>query len=91
MRRMSALLVVGLLAPGITLAQNQPVAEIGTNLGVTIQNASGNTLTLVGVPGEGILGQSTLYATFFAGEAVMVEPQLAFNILASGGDADHAA
>jgi hypothetical protein len=59
---------------------------VPTNLGVTIESAGGSNLTQFGVPGQGILGQATMYATFFAGQAVLVEPQLALNVISSEGE-----
>ncbi|HKI94430.1 MAG TPA: outer membrane beta-barrel protein [Gemmatimonadales bacterium] len=73
------------LVPTVALAQGRPVAEIGTRLGVTIEHASGSTLTEFGVPGAGILAQPTIYATFFAGPNVFIEPDLAFNLASGGG------
>ncbi len=78
-------LLAALLIPTVAAAQEKPLVEIGTNLGLTIQSSGGTTLTQFGIPGQGILGQPIIYATFFAGEAVMVEPQIALNLLSSGG------
>ncbi len=86
MSRSTQLLLVGLLVPSLAAAQGKAVAEIGTNLGVGIQSSGGATLTHFGVPGQGILGQPTIYASFFAGDAVLVEPQVALNILSSEGE-----
>lgn len=85
MIRLTRILLAMLLLPAVAAAQEPPVAEIGTNFGLVVQSGGGNTLTHFGVPGQGILGQPTVYATFFAAEAFMVEPQLALNILSGGG------
>ena len=85
MSRMSHIILCALVVPAVAFAQGKPVVEIGTNLGVTVSSANGSTLTHVGVPGGGILGLSTLYATFFAGPSMMVEPQVALNVFSGGG------
>lgn len=79
------LLAVLLLLPAAAAAQEVPVAEVGTNLGLVVQSGGGSTLTHFGIPGQGILGQPTVYATFFAADVYMIEPQLALNILSGGG------
>lgn len=86
MLRMCRALSVVLLIPALAVAQGKPVVEIGTNLGVAIQSGNGASLTHFGIPGQGILGQPTLYASFFAGERLVVEPQVALNILSSDGE-----
>ncbi len=86
MVRRTLLLLATLLMPHFATAQDKAVVEIGTRLGVAIQSSGGSTLTHFGVPGQGILGQPTIYATFFAGSAVLIEPQVAFNLLSSEGE-----
>lgn len=82
--------VVALLAaagvPGAAAAQGRPVAELGTSAGVVVENAGGSTLTYFGIPGEGILGQPTLYASIFTASGIMLEPQAALNILSASGN-----
>lgn len=85
MRSLSIWVVVAAFVPGLTVAQDRSVAEIGTSLGLTIQSAGGNTLTHFGIPGQGILGQPTIYASIFTRGGLLVEPQVAFNLLSSGG------
>jgi hypothetical protein len=66
-------------------AQN-PSAEIGTSLGVTILSQAGTSLTHLGVPaGSGPLVQPSLYATIFTSPSVMFEPQLSVVSLSSQG------
>jgi hypothetical protein len=85
MNRISQLLLAAMVLPSLAIGQSQPLAEIGTNLGVTISKAGGESITHFGVPGQGMLGQPMLYATFFPGRSVMLEPQLALNIYSGGG------
>lgn len=73
------------LLPATVSAQGRPFVEVGTNLGVTIQKVGGFSRTHFGIPGEGILGQPTLYASFFPAGTFMVEPQVALNVVSSGG------
>lgn len=72
--------------PAMAAAQSRPVAEFGTSAGLSIQHASGTTVTYFGAPGAGILGQPTLYASIFSGQRLMLEPQVALNIISSGGN-----
>lgn len=67
-------------------AQERPVVEIGTSLGASILSANGSSVTTFGIPGQGILGQSTLYGTFFTGSGLMLEPQLALSLVSSEGE-----
>lgn len=85
MFKMLRALAVLTLAPSLAVAQGRPIVEIGTRLGATIQHVTGSTLTEISVPGAGILGQPTIYATFFATPEVFVEPDVAFNVITGGG------
>ncbi len=85
MFRTAYLALAALGMPALAAAQGRPVVEIGTKLGVTIESVSGASLTHFGAPGQGILGQPTIYASFFAGRALLVEPEVALNIISSGG------
>lgn len=80
-----ALLAIAVL-PTVVAAQGRPVAEFGTSAGVVVENAGGSTLTYFGIPGEGILGQPTLYASIFTAGGIVFEPQVALNILSSSGN-----
>lgn len=73
-----------IFVPTMAAAQGRPIVEIGTNLGFTIQSAGG-TLTHFGIPGEGILGQPTIYASIFGASKLFVEPQVALNVISGGG------
>ena len=86
MKPINLALLAALGVPSLVAAQGKPVVEIGTGLGVSIVSGGGTTVTHFGVPGQGILGQPTIYATFFAGKSVLVEPQMALNVLSSGGE-----
>jgi hypothetical protein len=85
MRAVPALLVAIYLGATTGAAQAKPAGEIGTSLGVTILSASGQSVTRIGVPGNGIQASPALYATFFTSPSVMIEPQLAFTSLSGGG------
>lgn len=80
---------IGMLAlvPSIAIAQQRPLVEIGTRLGATVEDVSGQTTTYLGVPGAGILAQPTIYASFFATPNIMVEPEVAFNLITGSGTA----
>ncbi len=85
MRRVNlAVLLVAVASVNTAGAQQEPIIELGTTLGVSILDAGGS-VTFFGVPGAGLLGQGTLYGTIMAGSSVMVEPQLALNIISSSG------
>lgn len=86
MKHAVRLWVTGLLVPAVSVAQERAVAEVGTNLGITIQDSGGPSLTHFGIPGEGILGQPTIYVSFFPGDALLAEPQVTMNILFSDGN-----
>ncbi len=75
-----------LLFPVMAVAQEKPFVEIGTSLGASILSANGSSITAFGIPGQGILGQSTIYGTFFTGTGLMLEPQVALNIISSEGE-----
>jgi hypothetical protein len=87
MRRAAALLFVTCSAATAASAQRQnPSAEIGTSLGVTILSQSGTSVTYVGVPAAGgPLAQPSIYATIFTSPSVMFEPQVSFLSISSGG------
>ncbi|NOT07197.1 MAG: hypothetical protein HOP28_03235 [Gemmatimonadales bacterium] len=85
MVRTTSAVLLALALPTVALAQGRPVVEIGTSLGVSIVNSDGNSVAHFGIPGQGILGQPTIYASFFAGSSVLLEPQVALNVLSGGG------
>jgi len=74
-----------LLIPAVAGAQRNGV-EVGTNLGLSVIGADGATATQIGVPGGGMLGQPSIYASFFPGSHMMVQPQVAFQRLSGGGE-----
>ena len=86
MSRLAGLLSFALALPAVASAQGRPVVEIGTNLGISILDAGGNSATFFGIPGQGILAQPAIHATIFSGRSLMLEPQLAFNLISSGGE-----
>lgn len=85
-RRIASHLGCALLLPTLVVAQERPALEVGTNVGVSILSANGTSVTTIGVPGQGILGQSTIYGTFFAGSGWMLEPQVALSVISSEGE-----
>ena len=84
MPRITAVLAA-LLLPAATVAQEGVTVEIGTGLGAAILT-NGGTLTHIGLPGAGIIGQAPLYATFIFGGGIMVQPEISFNILTGEGE-----
>jgi hypothetical protein len=71
----------------LTAQAKTPSTEVGTSLGLTILSAPGTRgVTQFGLPGEGIQASPTLYATFFTSPSVMIEPQIAFSLLAGSGN-----
>ena len=86
MTRMTCALLATLVIPTLAGAQGKPVAEIGTGAGLTIMSSNGESVTRFGLPGHGIAGQPTIYASFFAGKSLFVEPQVSLNILSSDGE-----
>jgi hypothetical protein len=85
MSRLTYVVLAALVLPTVAAAQEAPVAEIGTNAGLVVQSGGGTSVTQFGIPGQGILGQPTLYATFFTADVFMIEPQLALNTVSGGG------
>ena len=65
-------------------AQEKPFVEIGTNVGVTVLTHDESTRTYIGIPGQGSLGQPSMYVSFFAGDPVLIEPQVALFVVHSG-------
>ncbi len=80
MRTLVMLLAASLFVASDALAQGNGQVEIGTALGMTLELPDeGDTEVAVGLPGAGtLIGLPSMYATFFASPAVMVEPQLYF-------------
>lgn len=69
------------------IGQQKPSVELGGQiLGVTTLLESGERLTVIGLPGAGLTGQSMLYASFFPSEALIVEPEFSFWSLSSDGE-----
>ena len=87
LRLLTALGVLTIGGTGAAAAQAKTSAEVGTSVGVTILSVSGGggSITHVGIPGDGLQASPTIYATLFASPSVMVEPQVAFTLLSSGG------
>lgn len=85
MRRMSVIVSTLSLAGSLAAAQRQTTVEVGTLVGVTILSQSGNSVTHVGIPGDGIQASPTLYASFFLSPSLFLEPQLAFTSISSNG------
>jgi len=86
MFRFTRWFLVPMVVPTIATAQGNPVVEIGTSLGVAITSAHGSSVTHFGIPGQGLLGQPTVYATLFAGRTATIEPQVALSIISSEGE-----
>lgn len=86
MRTLAALLSCSLLGATVVAAQENPGAEIGTSLGVTILSQSGTSVTHIGIPaGLGPVAQPSIYATIFASPSVTIEPQVGFSHVSSSG------
>jgi hypothetical protein len=86
MKKLAAVLAMAaLLVPAAVQAQGETTIEIGTGIGASIL-ANGGTLTHIGAPGAGIVGQAPLYASFFFGRGMMVQPEMSLNILSGGGE-----
>jgi hypothetical protein len=84
MRIATVLVTTLFLVPTIARAQSGTTIEIGTGVGASILT-DGGTLTLIGAPGAGIVGQAPLYASFFFGRGMMVQPEMSLNILTGEG------
>ena len=82
MRRLSAiLLAASLLATTPAFAQ----VEIGAKMGGTLAFGGGDSQFIVGVPGTGLLlAMPSVYVSFIAGQAFMIEPQVVFQYNAAG-------
>ena len=80
MRTVVTLLALSALISSNSFAQDKRFVEVGTAFGVTLSIPDdGDTEVFAGVPGAGtFIGFPSLYATFFATPALMIEPQLYF-------------
>jgi len=85
MRRFSTVVVALYTMGTAASAQAAPSVEVGTLVGLTILSRSGTSVTYFGIPGDGIQALPTVYATFLANRYVMVEPQVVFTRISSGG------
>jgi len=88
MKKLAAVLTFAVLIP--CMAHAQTTVEIGSGIGAAINFENGSTLTQIGVPGPGagvygLLGQAPLYASFFVGDGMMIQPEVAFNLLTGEG------
>jgi hypothetical protein len=83
-------LVAVLVTMTAPLAHAQPRAEIGASLINGVFDLTDDGGATVGIPsgGFGILANPGVYASFFVGERVAIEPQIGF-IWASNGDSAH--
>ena len=81
MRTVSAMLLLSSLSAGFLHAQRPAKVDVGIHAGATILiPSSGSSEYVLGLPGGGgVFGLlPPVYATFFAGPNLMVEPQVAF-------------
>lgn len=76
MRTIRILAAMLLLISAGAYAQEKPVVEIGTSAGAVIEMEEDETLTIAGIPGQGVLSQPVIYATLFAGEHIFIEPRI---------------
>lgn len=74
------------LAPALAAAQTMSVVEIGTRAGGTFINDASGTYSIFSVPGSGILAQPGVYATLFAPNHMMLEPELSASVGSGGGN-----
>jgi len=81
---MGALLLIGIGAVQIS-AQTRPRFEIGTQAGLSIMSAGGETVTTIGAPGGGFGGSPAIYAVLYGSSTVAFEPRLGFNRTSSDG------
>jgi hypothetical protein len=85
MTRASLFLLTLILIPTVGSAQN-PIVEIGAGLGATATSGEGSSLTGIGVSDQGARFHPTLYASFFAGDALVIEPQFGLAVGSSEGE-----
>lgn len=81
MRTAHVVLVFAALPTLSVAAQERPKVDVGIHAGATILIPSaGGAEYIIGIPGGGSLGGQfpAIYATFFVGGSLMVEPQVAF-------------
>lgn len=80
MRTLVMALVAILFVSTAALAQGKSQVEVGTALGMTLEIPDdGDTEVTVGLPGAGtLIGLPSVYVTFLATPAVMIEPQFYF-------------
>jgi hypothetical protein len=84
------LLLAAALMAAPSAAQAQPSAEIGASLMSATFGLGDDDLTTFGVPsgGFGILNPG-VYASFFIGSYVAVEPQLSFSWVSEGDESEY--
>ncbi|UCF41583.1 MAG: hypothetical protein JSW43_04425 [Gemmatimonadota bacterium] len=79
MRVLTLLLVLSLAAAPLAHAQKGSI-EIGTKAGVSLAiPGGGDTEVYIALPGTGALVLPSIYATFWATPALMIEPQVLFS------------
>jgi hypothetical protein len=88
MRSLTILCAAALLVCAPALAQ-QDKFEIGTKAGISVAIPDeGDAEVFIGVPGTGsFLFLPSLYATFFMGKSLMIEPQILFQFNSATDDA----
>ncbi len=86
MRTVFASLTFAIVFNTAVAGQDRVKAEIGTALGLPVAFGNGGSLVSAGVPGGGVLGTPSMYATIFATPAVTLEPQLGFTLLSGDGE-----
>lgn len=81
----AVLLAAALLVPIAGQAQQRTTIELGTGVGASIL-ANNGTLTHIGAPGAGVVGQAPLYASFMFGAGMMIQPEISLAILTGEGE-----
>jgi hypothetical protein len=89
-RSAGVLLLAGVLTATTSTAQAQPSAEVGASLMSATFSLGDEDLSTFGVPsgGFGILNPG-VYASFFIGRYVAVEPQLSFSWVSEGDESEY--
>ena len=71
--------------PSIAHAADDPAVEVGTSLVSLVAGLGSNDTTIIGIPNSTFgFGTPGVYASFFAGPQLAIEPQLALSYVSTG-------
>jgi len=90
LRRLAIVVLAGLVLTAPAARAQQPKVEVGASMANLIVGLEDEDITVFGVPtaGFGFLSPG-IYASFFIGNYVAVEPQIGLIVVSSNGGTEH--